>query len=150
VTELSNHFAWFGTTKPFSTLTQTFCEAPLGHFNAHHYRYQPGMSTFIIEVDDATFRRAGLDRMSEAEAKAVCETVFADALDGHPLISNHSMWRRFPIVRNERWFHGNCVLLGDALHTAHFSIGSGTRLAMEDAIALDRALADHPRDIPAA
>jgi 2-polyprenyl-6-methoxyphenol hydroxylase-like FAD-dependent oxidoreductase len=80
----------------------------------------------------------------------VCEKVFAEALDGHRLISNNSIWRRFPIVRNERWFHGNRVLIGDALHTAHFSIGSGTRLAMEDAIALDKALTLHPRDIPSA
>jgi 2-polyprenyl-6-methoxyphenol hydroxylase-like FAD-dependent oxidoreductase len=150
VTELSNHFAWFGTMKPFATLTQTFCQTELGHFNAHHYRYQPDMSTFIVEVDDETFKRGGLVHMSEADARATCERVFAEALDGHRLISNNSIWRRFPIVRNERWFHGNRVLIGDALHTAHFSIGSGTRLAMEDAIALDKALAEHPRDTPSA
>ncbi|HLL26232.1 MAG TPA: FAD-dependent monooxygenase [Xanthobacteraceae bacterium] len=150
VTQLNNHFAWFGTTKPFSTLTQTFRETEFGHFNAHHYRYQPDMSTFIVEVDDATFKRGGFDHMNESEAKALCERVFAEALDGHKLISNHSIWRRFPIVRNEHWFHGNRVLVGDALHTAHFSIGSGTRLAMEDAIALDEVLTRHPRDIPSA
>jgi 2-polyprenyl-6-methoxyphenol hydroxylase-like FAD-dependent oxidoreductase len=150
VTELSNHFAWFGTTKPFASLTQTFCRTELGHFNAHHYRYAPDMSTFIVEVDDETFKQAGFDRLDEAEARTVCEKVFAEALDGHKLISNNSIWRRFPIVRNERWSHGNRVLIGDALHTAHFSIGSGTRLAMEDAIALDKALAEHPRDIPSA
>jgi 2-polyprenyl-6-methoxyphenol hydroxylase-like FAD-dependent oxidoreductase len=141
VTYFANYFAWFGTTKSFDRLTQTFRETELGHFNAHHYRYAPDMSTFIIEVDAATFRRAGFDRMSEAQARATCERIFQDALDGHPLISNHSIWRRFPQVRNERWSHDNCVLVGDALHTAHFSIGSGTRLAMEDAIALDKALA---------
>jgi 2-polyprenyl-6-methoxyphenol hydroxylase-like FAD-dependent oxidoreductase len=150
VTHLGNHFAWFGTTKPFVTLTQTFCRSELGHFNAHHYRYAPDVSTFIVEVDNETFKQAGFDRLSEPEARAVCEKVFAEALDGHKLISNNSIWRRFPIVRNERWFHGNNVLIGDALHTAHFSIGSGTRLAMEDAIALDKALAEHPRDIASA
>jgi 2-polyprenyl-6-methoxyphenol hydroxylase-like FAD-dependent oxidoreductase len=150
VTQLTNRFAWFGTRKPFDTLTQTFRRNDVGNFNAHHYRYAPAMSTFIIEVDAATFHRAGFDRMSETEARAACERVFAADLDGHPLISNHSVWRQFPIVRNARWSFARYVLIGDALHTAHFSIGSGTRLAMEDAIALDRALAAHPGDVPAA
>jgi 2-polyprenyl-6-methoxyphenol hydroxylase-like FAD-dependent oxidoreductase len=149
VTPLSNRFAWFGTRKRFDTLTQTFRETPLGYFNAHHYRYAPDMSTFIVEVNAETFARAGFERMPHAEARAVCERVFADTLDGHPLVSNNSIWRQFPVVRNARWSHDNCVLIGDALHTAHFSIGSGTRLAMEDAIALDRALAGSG-DIPAA
>jgi 2-polyprenyl-6-methoxyphenol hydroxylase-like FAD-dependent oxidoreductase len=149
-TYLTNRFAWFGTSKPFETLTQTFRRTDLGEFNAHHYRYAPAMSTFIIEVTEGTFTRAGFDRMSETESAAVCARVFADDLDGRPLVSNHSMWRRFPIVRNGRWRHDRNVLIGDALHTAHFSIGSGTRLAMEDAIALDRALAAHPRDLPEA
>jgi 2-polyprenyl-6-methoxyphenol hydroxylase-like FAD-dependent oxidoreductase len=147
---LTNRFAWFGTSKPFETLTQTFRRTDLGDFNAHHYRYAPAMSTFIVEVTEGTFTRAGFDRMSETESAEVCARVFADDLDGRPLVSNHSMWRRFPIVRNGRWRHDRNVLIGDALHTAHFSIGSGTRLAMEDAIALDRALAAHPRDLPEA
>jgi 2-polyprenyl-6-methoxyphenol hydroxylase-like FAD-dependent oxidoreductase len=146
----ANRFAWFGTTRRFETLTQTFRRTALGHFNAHHYRYAPGMSTFIVEVDEPTFQRAGFAALSEAEARAVCEEVFADDLAGHALISNYSVWRRFPRVRNRYWSHGNRVLIGDALHTAHFSIGSGTRLALEDAIALDRALAAHPADVPAA
>jgi 2-polyprenyl-6-methoxyphenol hydroxylase-like FAD-dependent oxidoreductase len=150
VTHLGNHFAWFGTTKPFASLTQTFCRTELGHFNAHHYRYAPDMSTFIVEVDGETFKQAGFDHLDEAGARTVCERVFAETLDGHKLISKNSIWRRFPIVRNERWFHGNHVLIGDALHTAHFSIGSGTRLAMEDAIALDKALTEYPHDIPSA
>jgi 2-polyprenyl-6-methoxyphenol hydroxylase-like FAD-dependent oxidoreductase len=108
------------------------------------------MSTFIVEVNEATFARAGFERMGEAESAATCARVFADDLDGHPLVSNHSVWRQFPVVRNARWRHDRYVLIGDALHTAHFSIGSGTRLAMEDAIALDRALAAHPADLPAA
>ena len=149
-TYLTNRFAWFGTAKPFDTLTQTFRHSDLGDFNAHHYRYAPAMSTFIVEVTEATFARGGFERMGEAESAAACARVFAADLDGHPLVSNHSVWRRFPIVRNARWSHGRCVLIGDALHTAHFSIGSGTRLAMEDAIALDRALAAHPGDLVAA
>jgi 2-polyprenyl-6-methoxyphenol hydroxylase-like FAD-dependent oxidoreductase len=144
---LSNRFAWFGTAKRFETLTQTFIASELGSFNAHHYRYAPDQSTFIVEVDQPTFERAGFARMSEKEARATCERIFAEALDGHSLISNNSIWRQFPLVHNARWLHENRVLIGDALHTAHFSIGSGTRLAMEDAIALDKALAAHPGDL---
>ncbi len=147
---LTNRFAWFGTTKRFETLTQTFIEADLGSFNAHHYRYAPGASTFIVEVNAATFARAGFARMDEGETRALCERVFAQALDGHALISNNSIWRQFPIVHNERWSVRRTVLVGDALHTAHFSIGSGTRLAIEDAIALDKALAARGDDIDAA
>ena len=147
VSLLTNRFAWFGTTKTFVTLTQTFRTGPHGHYNAHHYRYAPGMSTFIVEVDQDTFQRAGFAGMPPDEARAACERVFADVLHGEPLISNNSIWRQFPVVYNERWSHGRCVLLGDALHTAHFSIGSGTRLAMEDAIALDASLARHPNAV---
>jgi len=147
---LTNRFAWFGTTKRFETLTQTFVETELGFFNAHHYRYTPALSTFVVEVDQATFARAGLERMDEREARALCESVFAQALDNHTLISNNSIWRQFPIVHNEQWSARHVVLIGDALHTAHFSIGSGTRLAMEDAIALDKALATHQSDLSAA
>jgi 2-polyprenyl-6-methoxyphenol hydroxylase-like FAD-dependent oxidoreductase len=149
-TYLTNRFAWFGTRQPFDTLTQTFRRDALGDFNAHHYRYAPAMSTFIVEASAATFARAGFARMDEAASAAACARVFAADLDGHPLISNHSVWRQFPVVRNARWWFDRCVLIGDALHTAHFSIGSGTRLAMEDAIALDRALAAHPGDVAAA
>lgn len=147
---LSNRFVWFGTTKRFETLTQTFVKRRLGYFNAHHYRYSDTMSTFIIETDAATFAKSGLATLDEAALKAALEEVFADTLDGHPLISNRSIWRQFPVIHNERWSRGNTVILGDALHTAHFSIGSGTRLALEDAIALARALAASPRDVPAA
>lgn len=148
--ELTNRFAWFGTTKRFGTLTQTFRSTPLGHFNAHHYRYAPDMSTFIVECDAATFDRAGFAAMDEATTRATLEAVFAQELDGHPLISNRSVWRRFPILRNARWSVGNTVLIGDALRTAHFSIGSGTRLAFEDSIALAKALDAHWGDVPAA
>jgi 2-polyprenyl-6-methoxyphenol hydroxylase-like FAD-dependent oxidoreductase len=150
VTFLANHFAWFGTSQRYETLTQTFRYTPLGNFNAHHYRHAPGRSTFVVETDAESFAKAGFARMDDAESRALCQKIFADALGGHPLISNNSIWRRFPLVHNERWHHGKYVLIGDALHTAHFSIGSGTRLAMEDAIALDRALAEHGDDIAAA
>ena len=150
VAHLTNRFAWFGTAKSFATLTQTFRQTELGCFNAHHYRYAPQMSTFIVEVDEDTFVRAGFERMAPQRARAVCEEIFNETLDGYPLVSNNSIWRRFPVVYNAHWSHANRVLIGDALHTAHFSTGSGTRLAMEDAIALDKALAEEPRDIPAA
>jgi 2-polyprenyl-6-methoxyphenol hydroxylase-like FAD-dependent oxidoreductase len=149
VSFLDNKFAWFGTTKRFETLTQTFVECDLGTFNAHHYRYAPAMSTFIVECDRATWLRAGSDRMEPEAAKAVCERVFAEVLEGHPLISNRSVWRTFPWVGNERWSFGNIALIGDALRTAHFSIGSGTRLALEDAIVLAKALEEEQGDIPA-
>jgi len=149
-TYLTNRFAWFGVAKPFDTLTQTFRATDLGAFNAHHYRYAPAMSTFIVEVTEATFARAGFDRIDEAASAAACARVFAADLDGRPLATNHSVWRQFPVVRNARWSFDRAVLIGDALHTAHFSIGSGTRLAMEDAIALDKALAAHPGDVAAA
>jgi 2-polyprenyl-6-methoxyphenol hydroxylase-like FAD-dependent oxidoreductase len=150
VTPTDNRFAWFGTSKTFDTLTQTFRHTPIGDFNAHHYRYAPGRSTFIVEVDEATFARAGFERMDEGDARSLCEKVFADALGGARLISNNSIWRRFPQVKNERWHYGKHVLIGDSLHTAHFSIGSGTRLAMEDAIALERALHESGDDVASA
>jgi 2-polyprenyl-6-methoxyphenol hydroxylase-like FAD-dependent oxidoreductase len=146
VTPLGNKFAWFGTTKVFDTLTQTFVENADGFFNAHHYRHSPQMSTFVFECDAPTWRRAGFERMNEAETIAYGEKLFADTLQGHRLVSNRSIWRNFPNVRNARWSAGNKVLIGDAQRTAHFSIGSGTRLAMEDAIALAKALREH-RDV---
>lgn len=144
---LGNRFAWFGTTQRFETLTQTFIDTEHGPVNAHHYRYAPGMSTFIVEMNEPTFARMGLASLGEDDARLRCQSLFADTLGGHPLIANNSIWRQFPVVHNARWSHGRFVLLGDALHTAHFSIGSGTRLAMEDAIALDKALAAH-RSVP--
>jgi 2-polyprenyl-6-methoxyphenol hydroxylase-like FAD-dependent oxidoreductase len=140
VRNLTNKFGWFGTTRRFETLTQTFVENQHGTFNAHHYRHAPAMSTFVVECDAATWQRAGFATMNEAETLKYCETVFAQTLGGHRLVSNKSVWRNFPNLRNARWSAGNVVLIGDALRTAHFSIGSGTRLAMEDAIALAKAL----------
>ena len=144
----TNKFAWYGTTKTFATLSQTFVATELGAFNAHHYRYSPHMSTFLVECDRATWQAYGFAGKTIEESKAICERVFASVLDGHPLLSNKSVWRNFPWVWNAHWSHQNMVLIGDALHSAHFSIGSGTRLAIEDAIALVRALeaeADIPR-----
>jgi len=146
---LTNRFAWFGTTRRFETLTQTFVDSEFGPFNAHHYRYAPDMSTFLVECDRATWQRYGFAEKSIDQSRAICEQVLAGVLDGHPLVSNKSVWRNFPWIWNEHWSFGNIVLIGDALHSAHFSIGSGTRLAMEDAIALIKALED-ASDIPAA
>ena len=136
----TNKFAWYGTAKRFETLSQTFVQTDLGSFNAHHYRYSPGMSTFLVECDLPTWQAYGFADKTIEQSKAICEDVFAAALDGHELISNKSVWRNFPWVWNERWSFKNMVLIGDSLHSAHFSIGSGTRLAIEDAIALTKAL----------
>jgi 2-polyprenyl-6-methoxyphenol hydroxylase-like FAD-dependent oxidoreductase len=143
-------FAWFGTTKRFARLTQTFIENEFGTFNAHHYPYAAAMSTFIVECDRATWLCAGFDRLDPEGSRALCERIFAETLDGHPLLANRSSWRNFPWIWNRRWSHRNMVLMGDALHTAHYSIGSGTRLALEDALALVKALERHPADLPAA
>jgi 2-polyprenyl-6-methoxyphenol hydroxylase-like FAD-dependent oxidoreductase len=146
----TNRFAWYGTQKRFDALSHTFVETPDGVFNAHHHRHAPEMITFVVETDEATFFRCGLDAMDVEAARDFCERVFADTLGGAPLISNKSIWRQFPKIWSQCWSVGNRVLLGDALHTAHFSIGSGTRLAMEDAIALARALENDANDIGAA
>ena len=142
----ANRFAWFGTPRRFATLTQTFVHTEHGPLNAHHYRYSGEMSTFIVEVDPKTFAAAGFDAMSEGESARACAAMFADALDGAPLVANQSLWRRFPLIWCERWVSGNRALVGDAAHTAHYSIGSGTRLAMEDAIALVDAVVER-RDL---
>ncbi len=147
VSYFENKFAWFGTSKIFETLTQTFVETEWGAFNAHHYRYAPDRSTFIVECNRETWHRAGFLSLGPEASKGRCEEIFASVLDGHALIANKSDWRNFPRLWNERWSFGNRVILGDALHTAHFSIGSGTRLAFEDAIALDQALEQEPGDL---
>jgi 2-polyprenyl-6-methoxyphenol hydroxylase-like FAD-dependent oxidoreductase len=145
-----NRFIWYGTTKAFDSLTLTFRETPHGVFCAHHYRYRPDRSTFLVEVTEATWQRAGFETLGPEDTIAHCERVFAKDLDGHPIITNNSYWRRFPAVWNERWSFGHVVLLGDALRTAHFSIGSGTRLAMEDSVALFKAFRECGGDVPAA
>ena len=147
---LTNRFAWYGTPQQFECLSLTFRTHQDGHFVAHHYRHSPAMSTFVVECDEETWRRAGLDQMSDQASRVYCEQVFARDLGGHPLVSNKSIWRQFPLLVTRRWSVGNTVLLGDAQRTVHFSIGSGTRLAFEDAIALERAFAGAGRDVPRA
>ncbi|HEX7118616.1 MAG TPA: FAD-dependent monooxygenase [Longimicrobiales bacterium] len=153
-----NRFVWLGTTRPFPAFTFFFKWDAHGLWRVHAYQYEDGHSTFIVETTEATWRTAGLERADEAATLAFCEALFADELDGHRLLGNRSIWRRFATVRNERWSHAvettagrrtPLVLLGDAAHTAHFSIGSGTKLAMEDAIALVAALRAEP-DVPRA
>jgi 2-polyprenyl-6-methoxyphenol hydroxylase-like FAD-dependent oxidoreductase len=146
-----NKFIWYGSTKAFDSLTLTFRETDLGVFCAHHYRYHPDRSTFLVEVEAATWQRAGFESMSADDTIRYCERVFAKDLDGHRIISNNSQWRNFPAIWNERWSFENVVLLGDALRTAHFSIGSGTRLAMEDSVALFKAFREGgAKDVPGA
>jgi 2-polyprenyl-6-methoxyphenol hydroxylase-like FAD-dependent oxidoreductase len=135
-----NRFAWFGTPREFPTLTQSFIDGPEGPLNAHHYRYAPGRSTFIVECDAAGFEAYGFADMDERTSARICGDLFFSVLDEAPLLVNQSHWRRFPRLWCDNWIAGRRVLLGDAAHTAHFSIGSGTRLALEDAIALVRAL----------
>ncbi len=136
-----NRFAWMGSTRPLDAFSFFFKETQWGPFIAHAYQYEPGASTWIFECQAETFARAGLGELDEQCSAGRMGELFASALDGHPLIINRSFWRQFPMIRNERWVKDNIVLLGDAKSTAHFSIGSGTKLAMEDAIALYQAFA---------
>ncbi|HKH95227.1 MAG TPA: bifunctional salicylyl-CoA 5-hydroxylase/oxidoreductase [Beijerinckiaceae bacterium] len=135
-----NKFTWMGSTRPLDAFTFIFQDTESGPFIAHAYQYEAGASTWVFETDPQTFERAGLGAMSEAESARLMERIFGWFLDGHPVLTNRSIWRSFPMIRNERWVRGNMVLLGDAKASAHFSIGSGTKLAMEDAIALHEAL----------
>ncbi len=142
-------FAWLGTTLPLRAFTFVFKESEHGLFQVHAYPFEQGLSTWIVECGEEAWRRAGLDHATEEETVAYCERLFAEELRGHRLLTNRSIWRSFPTVHNERWHHGNVVLVGDAAHTAHFSIGSGTKLAMEDAIALVDAFRRHgTADVP--
>jgi anthraniloyl-CoA monooxygenase len=143
-----SRFVWLGTTYPFEAFTFYFREATAGLFQVHAYRYEPGRSTFIVECSEDAFQRTGLAETDEVGTARYFEKVFEKELGGHPLLVNRSIWRRFPVVRNAKWHHGNMVLLGDAAHSAHFSIGSGTKLALEDAIAL-RAALDRGGDVEA-
>jgi anthraniloyl-CoA monooxygenase len=134
-----NKFTWLGSTKPLDAFKYFFQEAPEGIILAHCYQYEPDRSTWVIETDEKTWQNFGFDKLSETEMLPVIEKVFAGQLDGHSLIANRSLWRNFPTITNKTWVRGNAVLVGDAKATAHFSIGSGTKLAMEDAIALYEA-----------
>ena len=131
-----NRYIWFGTHRLFHGLTLTFRENDAGVFAAHSYKFNQTTSTFIIECNPETWSRAGFAETNDDATKRYLEEVFVKDLEGDSLLSNNSKWINFLLVKNNRWSYGNTVLLGDALHTAHFSIGSGTKLAMEDAIAL--------------
>jgi anthraniloyl-CoA monooxygenase len=142
----ANKYVWLGTHKAFDAFTFAFEETPQGWIWAHAYRFDRETSTFIVECDEPTWRRLGFDALDTEGSIALCETIFARTLDGHKLMSNArhlrgSAWLNFPHVTCAKWWNGNTVLIGDAAHTAHFSIGSGTKLALEDAIALARAVA---------
>jgi len=147
---LSNHFGWFGTSKVFTTAALVFRKYAGGYFVAHYYPYSDSMSTFVAECDDRTWQELQLEKLPLDERKALFEKIFAPELEGHALISNNTTWRQFDVIRNQRWSSGRTVLIGDALSSAHPSIGSGTRIAMEDAIALADAMAAHPQDVAAA
>ena len=131
-----NRFVWLGTTKPFADFTFYFKRNEHGLWRVHAYQYGPNRSTFIVECRDETWRAAGMPHATEEETAAFLEALFSEELAGHRLITNRSLWRQFPTVSVRPWSSGNVVLLGDAAHTAHFSVGSGTRMAMEDAVAL--------------
>ncbi|WP_118184863.1 bifunctional salicylyl-CoA 5-hydroxylase/oxidoreductase [Paraburkholderia phosphatilytica] len=158
-------FVWLGTRKLFDAFTFAFEKTEWGWFQAHAYRFDDETSTFIVETPEHVWRAAGLDEMSKEDGIAFCERLFAKYLDGHALMSNAShlrgsaQWIRFPRVINAQWVHWRdnengtrtpVVLMGDAAHTAHFSIGSGTKLALEDAIELANSMSAHPGDLPAA
>jgi anthraniloyl-CoA monooxygenase len=144
-----NKYIWYGTHRLFHGLTLTFRESDAGVFAAHSYKFSRDTSTFIVECDDETWTRTGFEGMTGEETRAHLARVFAQDLGGHELLSNNSRWINFLLVKNERWSAGNVVLLGDALHTAHFSIGSGTKLALEDSIALFQCF-DAGMDVPRA
>ncbi len=143
-------YVWFGTDHVFDAFTFAFREIEHGLFNAHAYPYDERMSTFIVECPEPVWRAAGLDRLDEQESLAFCEQLFANELRGRELYSNRSLWLDFPKITNTTWHSGNVVILGDAAHTAHFSIGSGTKLAIEDSISLAAALARRRWDLEAA
>jgi anthraniloyl-CoA monooxygenase len=141
-----NRYIWYGTNQLFHGLTLTFRETQAGVFAAHSYKFNRTTSTFIVECDEQTWTNAGFATMSDPDTREYLASVFANDLNGHPLLSNNSKWLNFINVKNVHWSHGNTVLLGDALHTAHFSIGSGTKLALEDAIALKQCF-DQSADV---
>lgn len=145
-----NKFVWLGTTRPHPSFTFHFKQHASGLYRVHAYQYDRTNSTFIVECTEAAWKRAGLDEADEAATLAFCEKLFAAELDGHRLIANRSIWRTFPTISNAHWSFDNVVLMGDAAHTAHFSIGSGTKLAMEDSIALAEAVRTNPKDVRAA
>ncbi|HWG88491.1 MAG TPA: FAD-dependent monooxygenase, partial [Candidatus Acidoferrales bacterium] len=151
----NNRFVWLGSKKKLDAFTFDFKETQWGWFNLHAYRFDKEWSTFIVETPEKNWLAAGLDKMEQCESIAFCEELFSERLGGSRLISNakhltgSAIWLKFNRVLCEKWFHKNIVLIGDAAHTAHFSIGSGTKLAMEDAIALAQVLSTHKGNIEA-
>jgi len=143
-------YAWFGADLAVDAFTFIFRDTGHGLFQVHAYPFDAHTSTFIVEAHESTWRRAGLDQMPEEESLRFCEDLFRPELGDHKLLSNRSIWFTFVTLRNRNWHHGKIVLLGDAAHTAHFTIGSGTKLAMEDAISLATAFLRHPAGLEAA
>ncbi|MBY0563904.1 MAG: hypothetical protein K2P58_06930 [Hyphomonadaceae bacterium] len=150
IVEQRNKFVWLGSTRPLDAFTFFFVKTDHGYFCAHTYQYEQGHSTWVIETTPETWAAAGLEQMSEAESARYLERVFAEHLQGHRLITNRSIWRNFPTISCSTWRQGRMVLLGDSKATAHWSIGSGTKLAMECAIALADAVVEHGDNIDAA
>jgi 2-polyprenyl-6-methoxyphenol hydroxylase-like FAD-dependent oxidoreductase len=150
IMDLRNYFAWYGVEVPYAAHSLTFRRTKDGVFCAHHYRYTPTKSTFVGEVDSDTWHRSGMSTMDDEERRKFTQEIFSDTLFGKPLVANRSIWKRWRLVTNDRWNFKNIVLIGDALRTAHPSIGSGTRLAMEDSIALWRAFEAEGNDVAAA
>lgn len=150
VQTLANKYVWYGVRQPFPALSLIFRTNDDGAFVAHAYPYSQDTSTFIVECDEASWQQAGLDTMSDGESRAYCQRLFAADLQGQPLLSNKSTWLNFKAVANRHWHYQNVVLLGDALRTVHFSIGSGTRTALEDAIVLFEAFQAQGDQVPVA
>ncbi|ESU18791.1 Benzoate-CoA ligase [Flavobacterium cauense R2A-7] len=150
ITLKKNRFVWLGSTKPLDAFTYFFRSTPHGTIVAHSYQYEKGMSTWIFECSDETWKKHGFEITNEEDTIQKIAEIFKEELDGHPLISNKSHWRQFPHVTNEKWYHNNIVLLGDAKATAHYSIGSGTKLAMDCAIGLSDAVIANPNNVQAA
>ena len=150
ITLKKNRFVWLGSTKPLDAFTYFFRSTPHGTIVAHSYQYEEGMSTWIFECSNETWEKFNFEVTNEEDTITKISEIFKDELDGHPLISNKSHWRQFPHVTNENWYHNNIVLLGDAKATAHYSIGSGTKLAMDCAIGLSDAVIANPNDIQSA
>lgn len=148
--QLTNRFAWYGTRRVWSEPQLSFKRWNNGAFVGHYYQYAPALSTFVAECDERTWTELGLGNMNVEELRTLTETVFAEELSGETLISNNSVWRQFTAVTNANWSVGNRVLIGDALASAHFSIGSGTRLALIDALALANAVCSQPSDVQSA
>lgn len=146
---LGNRFAWYGVDKVFDSSYLDFRFIPGGALVGHFYPYSSTHSTFVMECDASTWTATGMDRMTDDERREFTQSFFVDRLSGRALIANKAVWRQFSVVAVDRWHIGNWVLIGDALRPAHYSIGSGTRLAMEDSIALYRSIVKFPGNVPA-